>query len=54
MASFRRESIEKAILMQDIIDSQLRGDREIKSMFLKDRDNSPRSKAIKFLSKDEK
>eukprot|EP00347_Sterkiella_histriomuscorum_P011527 403372114 len=49
IASFRRESIEKAILMQDIIDSQLRGDREIKSMFLKDRDNSQRSKIIKFL-----
>ena len=34
---FKRETIETAIFQQDIIDGQIRGEREIKSFYLEER-----------------
>jgi hypothetical protein len=37
LLSFKRETIEQAIFLQDILDSKVRGDKTIKSYFLKQR-----------------
>jgi hypothetical protein len=50
--AFRRETIEKAILLQDVIDSKGRGDRRIRSIFLKERDNSKcKGKVLSLIGK---
>jgi hypothetical protein len=52
LTCFRRETIEQAILLQDIIDAQGRGDRKIRSIFLKERDQAKMSqKVLTMLSK---
>jgi hypothetical protein len=52
LANFKREYIERAILLQDVLDSSLRGDRHIRSVMLKDRDPASRTQRVAiFLSK---
>lgn len=40
LTSFRKENIEKAIMMQDILDSKNSGEWCVKSRFLKERGNT--------------
>ena len=40
LLSFRKEKIEKAIFVQDIIDSKAMGNKTVKSFYIKDRNQA--------------
>lgn len=55
LLSFKREAIENAIFTQDVLDSEIRNDKVIKSYYAKERDESKSyNRLVNAISKSDK